>query len=136
MRGRPALIDRPDITQQAVAAALHAGLERGTPDFHTAVENNFNTLMGRVEAQATPAATPAFFQPPPSPAPAQASPSAMYSAPPSRSAPGGGYREPSPSQVRLSPEEMQIAAASGISDTEYARYKLRLAREKRDGTRQ
>jgi hypothetical protein len=48
----------------------------------------------------------------------------------------GGYREPSPRSVKLSPAEQQIAAASGISDIEYARHKLRMEREKRSGERQ
>jgi hypothetical protein len=60
----------------------------------------------------------------------------MYAAPPSRQAPSTGYREPSPRSVRLSPEEQMIARASGISDIQYAEFKLKLEREKRDGTRQ
>jgi hypothetical protein len=68
LEARPAMIDHPQLTRQAVAAAEQSGLERGSDDFNIAVENNFNTLMGRAEAQATPASTPAFFQPPePSP---------------------------------------------------------------------
>ncbi len=60
----------------------------------------------------------------------------IYSAPASREVPTGGYREPSPSQVRLTPEEKETAEASGISATEYAKMKLRLEREKRAGQRQ
>lgn len=59
----------------------------------------------------------------------------MYSAPVSRGE-VGGYREPSPSQVRLTVEQKQIAAASGISDVQYAKNLLRLEREKRSGERQ
>ena len=59
----------------------------------------------------------------------------MYSAPVSRGE-VGGYREPSPSQVRLTLEQKEIARASGISETAYARNLLRLEREKRSGERQ
>jgi hypothetical protein len=135
LEARPSMIDHPQITRQAVAAAEQSGLERGSDDFNNAVENNFNTLMGRAEAQARPApADPAgFFQPPPSPAPASASPSALYSAPVSRTVPG--YRESSPRTVKLSPAEQQIAAASGISDIEYAKNKMRMLRERAAGER-
>jgi hypothetical protein len=74
--------------------------------------------------------TPAIFQPPPPPDRA-----AIYSAPVSRRD-IGGVREPSPSSVRLSPEEKEIAAVSGLSQVEYARHKLRLEAEKRRGERQ
>jgi hypothetical protein len=39
----------------------------------------------------------------------------------------------SPSSIRLSTEEVQIAKASGISTTEYARQKLTVEQMKRDG---
>jgi hypothetical protein len=132
LRGHPELIDRPEITQQAAAAALHAGLQRGTHDFNNAVKLNFDTMMGRVEAQATPAATPAFFQPPPSPAPERPDPASVYSAPPSRRE--AGSREPaSPRQVKLSPAEQEVARNLGLSDLDYARQKLKLAQAKLAG---
>jgi hypothetical protein len=46
-----------------------------------------------------------------------------------------GYRESSPRTVKLSPAEQQIAAASGISDIEYAKNKLRMLRERAAGER-
>jgi hypothetical protein len=133
----PELIDRPDVTSQAAAAALHAGLQRGTDEFNNAVKVNFDRLMGRTEAQpAQPASTPAFFAPEPSqrsPAPDRA---AMYSAPVSRTASPGSPRERSPAQVWLTPAEIEMARIAGISEVEYARQRQRLEREKRDGTRQ
>ena len=92
----------------------------------------FHKHLEATNAQAG-AQIPTFFQPPP--APEQPGPASYVSAPVSRGA-VGGYREPSPSQVKLSPDELQIAAASGISATEYAKNKLRLAREKASGERQ
>jgi hypothetical protein len=135
----PGMIDHPQVTQQAVAAALHAGIERGSPDFHTAVANNFNAMMARAEAPASataqPTPTPEFFAPRPSPAPTPAAPdrSHIVSAPVSRNREAGGYREPSPRQVRLTAEEQQIARASGISDVQYAENKLRMLRAKASG---
>ena len=67
--------------------------------------------------------------PPTMPAPMpEPRPAPRYSAPVSRTTPGGGYTRPG--EVTLSPEERQIARASGISDLEYARNKVRLAQEK------
>jgi hypothetical protein len=149
MRDRPALIDRPEVTQHAVAAALHSGLERGTDDFHTAVENNFNTIMAKIEAaaaaanpanQPTPEDDPARFslETEPSPPELALTPdrSHIVSAPVSRDRAPGGYREQDPRHVRLSAAEQQIARASGISDVQYAANKLRMEREKRNGERQ
>jgi hypothetical protein len=138
LRDNPGMIDYPQVTQQAVAAALHSGLERGSDNFHKAVENNFNTMMARVEAQAQPAtADPAgFFQPsaaPRSPAPARSpepSMSAYVSAPVSRH--GHGSASPSHS-IRLSPAEQEYARIAGITDTEYARQKRVLLQRKANG---
>ena len=135
LQARPSMIDHPQLTRQAVDAAERSGLERGSDDFNIAVENNFATLQGRAEAQATPASTPKFFEPPrQQPVSEPAGPASYVSAPVSRHAPSTGYRVPSsPSQVKLTPEEMQIAAASGISHTEYARHKLRMLKAKASG---
>jgi hypothetical protein len=56
----------------------------------------------------------------------------MYAAPVSRSA-VGGYREPSPSSVRLSPAELEIAKAAGVTERQYAEGKLRLLKAKASG---
>jgi hypothetical protein len=45
----------------------------------------------------------------------------------------GGYREPSLRQIKLTSEEAAIAAASGVSETEYARQKLRMLKAKASG---
>jgi hypothetical protein len=132
LRERPALIDRPEITQQAVAAASRAGLERGSDDFHAAVENNFNTLMGRAEAQAAPATTPEFFSPPPARSPEPPGPASYVSAPVSRRA-AGSTMEPSPRSVKLSVLEQEIARNLGLSDVDYAQGKLRMMRAKANG---
>lgn len=130
------MVEFPMVTKAAYAATLQSGVERNSPDFAAAMEGNFASLLNRAQAQ--PAATdPAgFFQPPePSRSPAAPARGSIYSAPVSRG-PVGGYLEPSPKSVRLSPAEQQIAAASGISDLEYARNKLKMLRERAAGERQ
>jgi hypothetical protein len=119
--------DRLTAVAAAEASRLH---QRGTEAYMRAVRKNFDRLMAQGAAQPT----PQFFAVPPAPEPP--GPGAYVSAPVSRETPTGAYREPSPSQVRLSAEERQIARASGISEVEYARNRLRLEREKRTGQRQ
>ncbi len=128
LRANPGMIDNPQLTVLAAnEAAQHH--QRGTEAHRNATREIFHRHL-------TPAAqpTPAFFEPPPPPAPPVQS--AMYSAPVSRSVPSGGYREPSPSSVRLTHEEQETARMSGISDIEYAKNKLRMEREKASGERQ
>jgi hypothetical protein len=132
-RGNEALVDHPQITQVAVARALHSGIERGSPEFYNAVKANFDDLAA--QSQASPQPAPAFFAPRTSPHP-EPSPASFVSAPVSHDGVGSGYREPSPSSVRLTPEEQEIARASGISLTDYARNKLRMLREQASGERQ
>jgi hypothetical protein len=57
------------------------------------------------------------------------------SAPVSRGA-IGGYREPSPRQVKLTVEEQEIANAAGITETQYAQGKLKMLRERASGQRE
>ncbi len=124
---------------EAASEALAAGLERDSPQFFKAVEENFakrlDALNQRAVEQPTLAAAPAVFAPRPAPPPAPPDRSGMYSAPVSRGTPGT-YREPSPSSVRLSPAELEIAQASKISATEYARLKLKMLKERAAGERQ
>lgn len=141
LESHPEMIDRHDVTVVAAEEAAQQGFERGTSQHRQATKENFDRHLTHLQAQqarAQPATTyrSGFFQPPPAPAPAAPDRSSMYAAPVSRRETGSGYREPSPSQIRLSPAEQQIAAASGISDIEYARNKLRMEREKRSGERQ
>ena len=121
LEAHPLMIDRHDVTVVAAEEAAQQGFARGTPEHREITKAIFDHHLAQAQqAQAQPAAAnpvtepPEFFRPAPSPAPAQASPSAMYSAPPSRSAPSGGYREPSSRSVRLTAEEQMIARASGI----------------------
>ena len=121
---------------EAAAEALAAGIERDSPQFFQAVEEGFAKRIEAMNQQ--PAAPPAAFSQPRSVAPSPAAPpdrSSLYAAPVSRTAPTGGYREPSPRQVRLSPAEVEIAKASGISEVEYSRNKLRMLRERAAGER-
>lgn len=134
LRDNPEMIDFPQVASHAAAEAMQAGHERDSEGYFKATEANFDRHMKQLKAQAAAQPTPQFFQPPPPPQPRTEA--SFVSAPVSRTAPAGGYREPSPSSVRLSPDELQIAANSGISPTEYARHKLRMEREKRMGIRQ
>jgi hypothetical protein len=60
-------------------------------------------------------------------------PGPLVSAPVSRSGRAGIGAAPAGSRVNLSPEERQWARNSGISDSDYAKNKLRLLAEKRAG---
>lgn len=119
----PELIDFPDAA--AAAEAQRQGHNRGTEAHMNATRELFHRQLENMKAQAA-AQTPDFFKPQPAPAASAPSPASYTSASVSREVPSG-YREPSPSQVRLSAEEKQIARASGISDVVYARNKLWLA---------
>jgi hypothetical protein len=125
------------LASEAAAEALAAGIERDSPEFFEAVEEGFAKRVEALNQQ--PAAQPAAFSQPRSVSPSPAAPpdrSSLYAAPVSRTAPSGGYREPSAKSVRLSPIEQEIARGLKISDVEYAQGKLRLAREKATGERQ
>ena len=58
---------------------------------------------------------------------------AAVSAPPSRDVPSAGSGRPSPTRVTLTAEERAHAAASGISEIDYARNKLKLLELKKNG---
>ncbi len=139
LRENPELIDNPQLTAIAANEAAQMGHARDTEAHREATLELFHQHLAHLQAQApansAPQPTPEFFQPPPPPPPAPPDRAAIYSAPVSRGE-VGGYREPSPSQVRLTVEQKQIAAASGISDVQYAKNLLRLEREKRSGERQ
>jgi hypothetical protein len=129
------LAAEPDLTRLASdEAAQHH--ERDTDAHRAATLEAFHRLQGQ-QAQTRTATDPAGFFEPPEPARSPAAPdrAALYSAPVSRTASPGSYREPSPRSVKLSPAEQQIAAASGISDIEYAKNKMRMLRERAAGER-
>jgi hypothetical protein len=136
LRQNPQMIDFPQITSQAASEAMQAGHQRDSDSFREAMTVAFDNHLKRLAQQATAEQpTPEFFQPPPPPKPPTRS--NIVSAPVSREVPSGRPREENnPNRMTLSAEEMQIARASGISATDYARGKLRLQREKAAGERQ
>jgi hypothetical protein len=126
--------------RRAVNQVMSEGHERDSDEFFAALELAFDDQMNnRSERKAAKAASepvPEFFQPPPIPEqdePGDEPRESIYSAPVSREVPTGGYREPSLNSVRLSIEEKQIASASGISEVEYAKQKLRMLKAQATG---
>jgi hypothetical protein len=97
---------------------------------------NFNNHLDRLREQSAAAeqSTPEFFRPPPPPKPPTRS--NIVSAPVSREVPSGRPRDDNPNRTTLTAEELAVAAASGITATQYAAGKLRLQREKLAGERQ
>jgi hypothetical protein len=120
---------------EAAAEALAAGIPRDSPEFFQAVEEGFAKRLDALNQRAAETPTPSFFAPRPASSPERPGPASYVSAPVSRG-PIGGPREPSPRQVKLTPEEQQIAAASGISDVQYAANKLKMLRERASGQRE
>jgi hypothetical protein len=136
----PGFVQNRKAAQKALNEVVGAGHERNTPEFFTALESAFsNHMQDKQERKAAKAASepvPEFFQPPPTPEqdePGDEPRESIYSAPVSREVPTGGYREPSLNSVRLSIEEKQIASASGISEVEYAKQKLRMLKAQATG---
>jgi hypothetical protein len=134
LAANPELVAEPQLCRLASdEAALHH--ERDTDAHRAATLEAFHRLQGQ-QAQTRTATDPAgFFQPEPSRPLAAPDRAAMYSAPVSRRD-AGGPRELSPRQVKLTPEEQQIAVASGISDVQYAANKLKMLRERASGQRE
>jgi hypothetical protein len=133
----PQLIDHPEITRAAVAAADQHH-KRGSESHDMATLQAFEHLTQQQAATPAPEAivamqtpTPKFFAPPTPKVPPPAT--HLHSAPVSREIPNGQPRPETPSQVRLSPDELAIAKASGISASEYAKQKLRMLAGKRTG---
>jgi hypothetical protein len=127
----PDMVEHDRITAAAAHQAAQEGHERNTDSHRQRTRELFDQHLRQTHAQAP---TPEFFQPKPAPESAPESErAAIYSAPPSREVPSGGSRQPSPSSVRLTPEELQIAAASGISATQYAKNKLEMLRKQNTG---
>jgi hypothetical protein len=129
---RPAMIENPKALLKAAAEAHEAGIERGTPKYFEYLDESFNRRMEKKQEKAARKAmsepAPEFFQPAELPPQDESPKASIYSAPVSRETPSGSPRELQPSQVRLSPDELQIAKASGISPLEYAKQKLRMHR--------
>ena len=140
LQRHPLMIDHPEIASAASVEAMRAGHARDSEEYWKATEMNFNYHLDRMREQSAAAANPAtqptpeFFRPPPPPAPPTRS--NIVSAPVSREVPSGRPREENPNRTTLSAEELAVAAASGITATQYAAGKLRLQREKLAGERQ
>jgi hypothetical protein len=128
------MIDHDQLLAYASQQAHADGIKADTDDFRRAVKSNFDTALRHLTAQVE-HETPRFFAPPqPKPASEPATRSAaMVSAPVSREIPSGNRDLSLPTRVSLSVEERQIAAASGISDQEYARNKIIMLRKQRSG---
>jgi hypothetical protein len=133
LQQRPDMVNNPALTRLAYGLTLQAGVPRDSPDFAAAMEGNFASLLNRAQAQSQPAAAdPAgFFAPRPAPSPAAVHEqrASIVSAPVSRRE-VGGHRELSPSQVRLSAAEVEMAKASGVTERQYAEGKLRMMKLK------
>jgi hypothetical protein len=130
----PGMLDHLEVADYAANQALQAGHQRDTDSYRASVRQNFQALMKHLQEEAAPVAGPFRSAPPPPSAPSPKANGAQYSAPISRDIPRGGDYVPSvPSRISLSAEERQIAAASGISDKEYAANKIRMMRMKATG---
>jgi hypothetical protein len=129
---------QPRALSKALADITQQGLRRDdSAEFFQAVEERFNHHLQRKQKKAAAKAagpTPEFFTPaPPEPAP-QPPAGSIYSAPVSREVAGAGYRHESvPSRVTLTRDELQIAAASGLTPEEYARQKIKMLRMQQSG---
>jgi hypothetical protein len=135
LTANPALVDMPQLTAYAANEALQQGHERGSEAFLNATKLNFDKHLQHLQAQAqTPTEsvmqeTPKFFAPPAQPKP-KPNGGPIVSAPVSRTVPDGSGSRPEyqqdPRRVTLSVDEREIARASGISEIEYARNKIKL----------
>jgi hypothetical protein len=133
LKQHPMMIDANMLTAYAAREALQAGHERGSETFLQETKRIFDKHIADLQTQAeTPTEpamtpTPKFFEPPPQARP-RAPQGPIVSAPVSRETPGmrRAEAESDPRRVTLSIEEREIARASGISEIEYARNKIKL----------
>jgi hypothetical protein len=135
----PAMMYEPKAMQRTMAEIQAAGVQRDdSPEYFQAVESTFNRHLERKQKKAAAKAAaepvPEYFQPRPAPPeqPAEQMQSAIYSAPVSRQVGGGNYQA-SPNSIRLTREEQEAARMAGVSDTEYARNKLKMLRMQQAG---
>jgi hypothetical protein len=123
MGARPGIDKNPEFFQMAQGLPM-LGINYGTDRFYNMLESAFPVSdFRRVESTKPETKPPAYAKEEDRP---------VMSAPISRELPSNGYRL-GPSSYRLSPEERQIAKASGMSDVDYARGRLRLEELKRRG---
>jgi hypothetical protein len=144
LEANPQMIDYSDLAAFAANEALQAGHARGSHEHMQAMKQLFDQHLAHLQAQAQAQAqhraepdmkpTPEFFQPPPPPKPR--TPPSIVSAPVSREVPSGGPRpefETDERRVVLSPDEKLVAKASGITEVQYARNKIKMLRMKASG---
>jgi phage I-like protein len=137
LEANPELVDYSGLTAVAAAEAAQAGHKRGSHEHMRATKEIFDKHLAHLQAQqqadSAMAPAPKFFAPEPS-RPAVRSP--IVSAPVSREIASGGPRptyETDPRRVTLSVDERAIAKNAGISETEYARQKIRMLGMKERG---
>jgi hypothetical protein len=133
----PELIDHHEVTRYATQEALASGVKPDSDDFRSQVKARFDSAMRRLQAESEVehGPIPAFFAPKPAPEPQSPATrsAAMVSAPVSREIPAGNRDLSIPTRINLSVEERQVAAASGISERQYAENKLKMMRMKQTG---
>jgi len=108
--------------------AIAHGLKEDSPEIDSYILANVHADMQRAQAAAQALPAPA-----PAPPAAQARRGPPVSAPPSRETPAFGGGNTRPGEVTPSPAEREAARIAGISDTQYARNKIRLLEEKSRG---
>jgi preprotein translocase subunit SecA len=139
LEANPRLLNNFQLAANAAAQALQEGHALGSEAQMGRTRELVDQHLAHLQAQDTApaAAQPAseFFRSPPTLLPAEPSRASIVSAPVSRGE-VGGYREPSPSSMRLTVEQKEVAAASGISEVQYAKNLLRLRKEIDSGDRQ
>jgi hypothetical protein len=139
LKANPELVDYSDLAAFAANEAAQAGHERGSNEHMHATKELFDKHLAHLQAQAQqqtePAmkTTPDFFQPPLPKAPRAST--SHWSAPVSREAPDSRRPEieTDPRRVTLSVDERLIAKSCNLSDTEFARQKLKMLRMKASG---
>jgi hypothetical protein len=145
LRERPYALARPDI----LAWAHNYSQNYGVPVVLDHVLHQYGNIAFTTPPTASPATETQVTTPQPSPEPVPSMPQAtqppaperddncaphIASAPPSRSEYAGSMPPPEVSgRVTLSQEERSIAAATGISEIEYAKNKLKLLQMKKAG---
>jgi hypothetical protein len=145
LRSRPQLAAQPQLAHAAHAfAQLHAAPE--SPEYfgfidhlikhHDAAQYDSAHNEPTPPPEPSPAPEPVTMQhaPPAPPPPAEPEPAAhTVAAPPSHGHVAGFEPDESPNTIRLSAAEREHAKASGVSETEYAKQKLRMQKAKKAG---
>jgi hypothetical protein len=151
LRQRPQLAAQPQLAHAAHAFAQHHGNQPDSPEYFNFIDSLIRHQMptpGQHDAPMSAPETAPPSAPPPNPAgppvahidvertagpEPESAMAAHVAAPPSRGYVPGFEPEESPNTVRLSPAEREHARASGVSEMEYAKQKLRMNKAKRDG---